>query len=84
MMYYLDKELLKSLMQDDICMFVVCVNSMIINGGPAPIVEWSKSLSLTARCLSHMLDFKFGNCEKVTSDLGVDSDFSLVVRFPLP
>ena len=26
MMYYLDKELLKFLMQDDICLFVVCVN----------------------------------------------------------
>ena len=30
MMYYLDKELLKFLMQDDICLFVVCVNGNIL------------------------------------------------------
>ena len=31
-----------------------------------------------------MLDLKLGKCEKFTSDLGVDSDFALVVQFPLP
>ena len=56
--------------------------------GPALMVVWSKTLPLTASCLSQCHYCPGSNptraCDKVASDLGLVGGLRVVLRFPPP